>query len=660
MLKVYSFPFIYRLRLRLAASMLASALLCVSCGGGGGSATDTPPGNGQTTASLSVSTAGNGSVVSEPAGIDCGATCQASYTAGSSVNLTAKPAASYSFSGWGGACSGSATVCTVLMTEARNVTAAFVPNDGSAFALNVSTSGSGSVTSQPVGISCGATCSTLFTASTTVTLTATPAAGQVFSAWTGDCAGATSVCVLRMNSSKSAQAVFVTPQTAGWQDQVLVSAAGTDQHGFQRTAMASDGRVLAIWLQQVVVNSQITGYIVWQSRYTPDSNWTIPTEVTRVASSMTLHPYRLAMNATGKGVLAWSEIRANTTTTFDITAMPFDLATGWGQRSVISATTTQSAQLDASVDTSGNAMVTWIQLNFVTGQSLRAVWANHYTVSGTWGTAKMLNDTVDDGANNPAVAVTSGGDALVVWRGYGLDTGISGIWTRKYTASGSWGAASLLVPRTGTRYDLSSFPTIAADSNGGAMLVWLQIDLLSNPTLFQRAIWSQRYVNGAWTGTPIMLSTPITGTPASSTVNVIPAIAFNAQNRAAVSWIPPEEPKRVWVNRSRSDGTWETPQTINVIVSTVTVSNPGVGLDDQGNMTAAWLTSANIMTNRYTEGSGWSAEQAMATFDPFKGVVGAASLANNGKGDAVLVYQMNPDPLRQGSQIFSRYFKAQP
>jgi hypothetical protein len=374
---------------------------------------------------------------------------------------------------------------------------------------------------------------------------------------------------------------------------------------------------------------------------------------------MTITPYRLAMNAAGKGVLAWSEIRANTTSTFDVTAMAFDLATGWGQRSVISATTTQAAQLDAGVDPNGNTMVTWIQLN-PPGPSLRAVWANYYAVNGRWGTAKMLNDTVDDGAINPAVTVTSGGDALVVWKGFG--TGTSGIWTRKYAASGSWSATTLLLPRTGTRFDLGLFPAIAADSSGGALLVWFQIDLFSNPTSFQRAMWSQRYVNGTWTGAPVALSVPITGTPPSSTVQVKPVIAFNAQSRAAVSWIPPEDETRVWVNRSRSDGSWETPQTSNVVSGTNSVSNPSIGIDDQGNMTAAWYSigQSNIMTNRYTEGSGWSAAQAMATYDPTKGLVSAASFASNGRGDAVLVYQMNPDIVRQGSQIFSRYFKAQP
>ncbi len=50
--------------------------------------------------------------------------------------------------------------------------------------------GDGAVTSSPAGIDCGATCAAAFDAGSTVTLTATPDAGSVFGAWSGnaDCA----------------------------------------------------------------------------------------------------------------------------------------------------------------------------------------------------------------------------------------------------------------------------------------------------------------------------------------------------------------------------------------------------------------------------------------------------------------------------------------
>jgi hypothetical protein len=67
---------------------------------------------------------GNGSVASSPAGIACGATCSAPFTAASVVALTAVPNASSIFAGWGGACSGSGS-CEVAMDAAATVRATF-------------------------------------------------------------------------------------------------------------------------------------------------------------------------------------------------------------------------------------------------------------------------------------------------------------------------------------------------------------------------------------------------------------------------------------------------------------------------------------------------------------------------------------------------------
>ncbi|KJU82540.1 protein containing DUF1566, partial [Candidatus Magnetobacterium bavaricum] len=49
--------------------------------------------------------------------------------------------------------------------------------------------GSGTVTSSPAGINCGATCSFLFPQSTSVTLTPTADSGSTFTGWSGDCSG---------------------------------------------------------------------------------------------------------------------------------------------------------------------------------------------------------------------------------------------------------------------------------------------------------------------------------------------------------------------------------------------------------------------------------------------------------------------------------------
>ncbi len=71
---------------------------------------------------------GSGTVISTPAGINCGSICAADFESGTSVVLQAMPATDSGFSGWGGACKGTARICTVSMTQARSTTAGFVLN----------------------------------------------------------------------------------------------------------------------------------------------------------------------------------------------------------------------------------------------------------------------------------------------------------------------------------------------------------------------------------------------------------------------------------------------------------------------------------------------------------------------------------------------------
>lgn len=76
---------------------------------------------------LSVTKAGTGSgtVTSNPAGINCGATCSANFNTGTMVTLTASPSMNNNFTGWsGGGCSGTGT-CGVTVNAATNVTATF-------------------------------------------------------------------------------------------------------------------------------------------------------------------------------------------------------------------------------------------------------------------------------------------------------------------------------------------------------------------------------------------------------------------------------------------------------------------------------------------------------------------------------------------------------
>ena len=92
---------------------------------------------------------GNGTVISSPAGINCGSVCSEVYKAGTVVTLTALPDTNCTFAGWsGGGCSG-AGQCVFTMNANTSVTA-FILNTYSITATagtggTISPSGMGSV-----------------------------------------------------------------------------------------------------------------------------------------------------------------------------------------------------------------------------------------------------------------------------------------------------------------------------------------------------------------------------------------------------------------------------------------------------------------------------------------------------------------------------------
>ena len=67
--------------------------------------------------------------------------------------------------------------------------------------------GSGTVTSSPAGISCGADCSEPYNSGTVVTLSQTATAGSTFAGWSGACTG-TGACQVTMDAAKSVTATF--------------------------------------------------------------------------------------------------------------------------------------------------------------------------------------------------------------------------------------------------------------------------------------------------------------------------------------------------------------------------------------------------------------------------------------------------------------------
>jgi hypothetical protein len=205
---------------------------------------------------------GTGTVTSNPVGIDCGSTCSYRFASGTSVTLVATLGSSSVFDGWSGDATGNSSTVTVIMNSNKSVTAIF---NILLYTLTIIKSGigTGTVTSSPSGIDCGATCSYQFVDGTSVTLTATPDSGTIFGGWSGDATDTNSIVTITMNSDKSVTATFNIYGEAGY------FAGGSDnslQNYIDELLFSNESRyTLTVTLSQSVCsqsacNSSITGY----------------------------------------------------------------------------------------------------------------------------------------------------------------------------------------------------------------------------------------------------------------------------------------------------------------------------------------------------------------------------------------------------------------
>ncbi len=139
-------------------------------------------------------TAVNGSVVKSPE--------QVAYKHGTTVTLTATPAAGYHFIGWSGATTSTANPLDTVMDSTKTLTANFAINE---YALTVEAE-HGSVVKSPEQVA--------YTHGTTVTLTATPSTGYHFTGWSGATTSTLNPLDLVMDSTKTLTANFALNEYA--------------------------------------------------------------------------------------------------------------------------------------------------------------------------------------------------------------------------------------------------------------------------------------------------------------------------------------------------------------------------------------------------------------------------------------------------------------
>ena len=155
---------------------------------------------------------GEGTVTSREGLITCPDSCQAEYTEGFNVTLSATPSALSTFLGWKPAslgCDGT-DPCQVTMDKKKSVKAVFQGPNKLKVVTTFKNGGNGTVTSGDTFINCPGDCEELYILNAPVTLTANEGAGSTFVKWTGKpCKDEpTNVCTFEMNKNATVKAIF--------------------------------------------------------------------------------------------------------------------------------------------------------------------------------------------------------------------------------------------------------------------------------------------------------------------------------------------------------------------------------------------------------------------------------------------------------------------
>ena len=190
----------------------------------------------------------------------------------------------------------------VTVDAAKTVTATFTANPQTLTVLKAGT-GSGTVTSNPAGINCGADCTETYAGGTVVTLTPAPATGSTFTAWSGACTGS-GACQVTMSAARSVTATFtlaslpLTVTRAGAGAGNVTSSPAGIACGTDCSQSYTFGTVVTL----SAVATTGSSFAGWSGSCTGTGSCQVTMDAARsVTATFTLNPQTLTVNRTGTG-----------------------------------------------------------------------------------------------------------------------------------------------------------------------------------------------------------------------------------------------------------------------------------------------------------------------------------------------------------------------
>jgi hypothetical protein len=471
-------------------------------------------------------------VRSAPAGIDCGSTCSASFAEGANVTLTATPDAGQVFSGWSGACSGSAATCDLGMTQARSVTAGFA----------AAPAAPAWQTAQLMESSNDFNVAGTSTAADANVLSAIASNGDAIVMWEQSDG----------SPDGNTRKVFSRRYVAGvgWDPAVTVPGVSTSSSAVAlvQGRLLMDAAGTATWIRPNMETRRFTAAAGWGSAFVPPSigggqlsaavmdaagnigvlisgadvynnalavggGWGTWARVD-ASGNLTANRADVALSANGSAMAVWRESNPGDSN-YSLKAARYTPATGW--QAPQSIETGFDNVIDSpprvAIDAGGNAIAVWHQGN--------SLYFNVFSAAtGAWGTATEVDaGQVNSGfAARINLAMTPDGRAVAAW-----NSGLFAMKAMRYTPGGGFSAPAVVAPYSIDR-------TLGIDDSGNAVVVYSSPTQWPNPTSGIQNVYTRRWAWGAAWSDAALVETGVGGLKANI------AVAFNRAGQGVATW----------------------------------------------------------------------------------------------------------------------------
>lgn len=266
-----------------------------------------------------------------------------------------------------------------------------------------------------------------------------------------------------------------------------VNATTSDNQQWASVAADRNGNFVVTWTS---TNQDGTAQSVYARRYSAaglalSSEFLVNTTTTGIQKNSTI-----SMNSAGQFVIAWQGEGPGDTSGvfFRRYAADGSAIDTTDKRANASASGTQINPAVA-MDSSGNIVVLWQDTSKLYFQRILLAETDINVVSGTWGTSRVQVDNVLSTSDVPAIAMDAAGNFVVVYR---EQTILPGIWARGFNADGSQ-KFSWFQAVSGA----ATSPSIAMANDGQFILSWQDTGDGDGTGIYARKYLANGTANGA-------------------------------------------------------------------------------------------------------------------------------------------------------------------